>query len=132
MIKIVFEAIVARFDSSSGSALRTLVNGMFITGVDIPVDTPFITFGLPASATDNTFDALHDIVDIQFDIWDDEPSPEKAADIEAELNTLYDDFLLLTGGGFTTYRVDRVFTQLLDDPDKAWHIAIGYQYKMAC
>ena len=132
MINIVFAAIIARFKSSAGDNLRSLVTDMIITGSSRPLALPFMSFGMPPSATEFTFDALHDIVEIQYDIWDDEPSPERAGVIEVEFNSVYDDHLLATTGGFVTYRVDRTFTQLLRDPDKGWNINMGYEYRMAC
>lgn len=123
-------AIKARYDAAAGATLRALVKGLWPYEAPQGTVCPYVTYSFPAMGTDLVMPlATHDVVNVTFSIWDDDPSPTDVMTIRDALIALYDNQILTLTTNNVVY-ANRVGGNLVKDPDSGWAYHVQYEYRI--
>lgn len=123
-MNVLFEAIFAEFDADA--ALKAAVTGLYNTAAPQDTDMPYLVMLLVSDTHEWTFNTDLENTRIQFSIFDKNSSPENIGDIFELLKTCFDDAMLVIGG-YDSVCMVRENSNLLRDPEDAWHYVCEYK-----
>ena len=126
-MKPLFDAIMARFNSTSGAALRASVTGMWPYQAAIGTATPYAVFSLVDDTPEWTFTESQEDCTVQFSVYADSGSAANTA--TDALKTLF-DWCSLAVDGYTTIYMRRSSSRMVQtslEPNVSdWHYIIEY------
>lgn len=119
-----FGAIYTKF--AADAALVAAVTDLYNTAAPQNTDMAYLVMLLVTNTHEWTFNTDMEDTMIQFSIFDDSSSPEPIGDIFELLKTCFDDAVLVVGG-YDSVCMVRESSNLLRDPEDAWHYVIDYR-----
>jgi hypothetical protein len=125
-MKSLFEAIINKFNATPHNTFYMAIGGQLaLAQAPQSWKMPYSVFSLPSNVPEYTFtDTIENPV-IQFSVFDDSQSSLVVCNAYDYLTTLFDDCRLSISGG-TCHLMERMFSQLLKDPDY-WHYIVQYR-----
>jgi len=129
-MKKLFTALVARFNSAEGAALKALVTGG-IHNSEAPkgAKVPYITMHIVSDPTMPTMTSYNENPVLQFSIFVDDYQMDTALDIRTALIALYDTHYPVFPDGGHVFGVLRMSAGMPQkDPDIGYSVVIQYRY----
>lgn len=123
-MNVLFEAIYAKYDADA--ALKAAVTDLYNTAAPQDTDMSYLVMLLVSDIHAWTFNTDLEDTLIQFSIFDKNSSPENIGDIFELLKTCFDDAVLVVGG-YDSIIMVRQNSNLMRDPNKAWHYVCEYR-----
>jgi hypothetical protein len=139
-LKELFTGIKRVYDSTSGSTLRGLSNGMFV-GRAPGTSGQFVTLTEPAAATDwsitqglsTSVGGRYEDITVDFHCWTPKRDPEQAYDVADAVRSLYDNKIFgLANSSYTVLHAIRQTPGIpIEEPDdKGWQVVVSYGYRL--
>lgn len=123
-MNVLFEAIYDKFDLDA--ALKAAVTDLYNSNAPQDTDFPYIVFFLITDDPQWTFNTEMEDTEIQFNIYDENPSVENVGDIFELLKNCFDD-AVLTITGYTNIIMQRKIASLDKTPEDAWQYVVTYR-----
>jgi hypothetical protein len=125
-MKTLFQGIMTLFNATPHSSLWTELGGQLAL-IEAPQswNMPYGVFSLPSNVPEYSFTDTIENPIVQLSYFSDEKSAEQVCDIYEYSKPVFDDCRLSISGG-TFHLMERIFNQLLKEPDY-WHYVVQYR-----
>lgn len=123
-MKPLFVAVYNKFDGDA--PLKAAVTDLYLNSAPQDTAFPYLVMLLVSDINEETFTSQMDDIRLQFSIFSKQTSAEQANDIFTKLKAVFDN-AELTLDGFDHIRMRRDISNLLKDPDEAWHYVVEYK-----